>query len=89
MAQGNPLSFLHVSKPEIDLPESIDVYAPAVYEKGRENFQGMITEGLLRQDEKPCFYFYRQVDGEAFANRLGGRGELPGIPRRRDQENTS
>ena len=39
VAAGNPLSFLHVSKPEIDLPPATDVYAAEVYAKGRENFQ--------------------------------------------------
>jgi uncharacterized protein (DUF1015 family) len=63
MAHGNPLSFLHVSKPEIDLPESVDVYSSAVYEKGRENFKKLIDQGALRQDPKTCFYFYRQVMG--------------------------
>src|SRR6202030_4464196 len=48
MAAGNPLSFLHVSKPEIDLPPATDVYAPEVYVKGRDNFQKLIAEGALR-----------------------------------------
>ena len=49
MARGNDLSFLHVSKPEIDLPSSVDIYDPAVYAKGRENFWGYLKEidGLL------------------------------------------
>src|SRR5260370_10943310 len=63
IACGNPLSFLHVSKPEIDLPPSTDIYAPEVYAKGRENFQRLIAEGALRQDSKPGFYLYRQVMG--------------------------
>jgi uncharacterized protein (DUF1015 family) len=63
LAQNNPLSFLHVSKPEIDLPDSIDVHSPEVYEKGRVNFKRLMNEGVLRQDGKPCFYFYRQVMG--------------------------
>jgi uncharacterized protein (DUF1015 family) len=62
-AAGNPLSFLHVSKPEIDLPSATDVYAPEVYAKGRENFQRLIARGALRQDPQPCFYLYRQVMG--------------------------
>ena len=45
MAAGNPLSFLHVSKPEIDLPPGTDVYAPEVYAKGKENFQQLICAG--------------------------------------------
>jgi len=63
IAAGNPLSFLHVSKPEIDLPPAMDVYAPEVYAKGRENFQRVIAQGALRQDPQPCFYLYRQVMG--------------------------
>jgi uncharacterized protein (DUF1015 family) len=63
MAGGNPLSFLHVSKPEIDLPGGTDLYAPAVYAKGRENFQKLMAEGALRQDAQPCFYLYRQLMG--------------------------
>ena len=54
IAVGNPLSFLHVSKPEIDLPPETDPYDAAVYAKGRENFARLIAEGALRQDPKPC-----------------------------------
>ena len=63
VAAGNPLSFLHVSKPEIDLPPSTDVHAPEVYAKGQENFRRLIAQGALRQDPQPCFYLYRQIMG--------------------------
>ncbi len=63
MAVGNPLSFLHVSKPEIDLPPGTDLYSREVYEKGRENFQQLITGGALQQDAQECFYLYRQIMG--------------------------
>ncbi|HEV7926505.1 MAG TPA: DUF1015 family protein [Verrucomicrobiae bacterium] len=63
MASGNPLSFLHVSKPEIDLPENIDLYDASVYAKGSENFSRMIAEGALQKEKQPCFYFYRQIMG--------------------------
>ncbi len=63
IAAGNPLSFLHVSKPEIDLPPATDAYAPEVYARGRENFQRLIAQGVLRQDPQPQFYLYRQVMG--------------------------
>src|ERR1035438_2256923 len=63
LAAGNPLSFLHVSKPEIDLPPGTDLYSPEVYAKGKENFQKLISQGALKQDEKPCFYLYRQIMG--------------------------
>ena len=64
LAAGNPLSFLHVSKPEIDLPPAMDVHLPQVYAKGRENFQKLITSGALRQDSSPCYYLYRQIMGK-------------------------
>src|SRR3989442_10008136 len=63
IAKDNPLSFLHVSKPEIDLPAEIDVYDSRVYAKGKENFEQLIHEGALRQDAMPCFYLYRQIMG--------------------------
>src|SRR5688572_12745722 len=64
MAADNPLSFLHVSKPEIDLPPATDLYDASVYAKGRENFQKLIAEGALRQEAQPCFYLYRQIMGK-------------------------
>ncbi len=64
MAAGNPLSFLHVSKPEIDLAPGTDTYAPEVFAKGKENFQKLISQGALKQDDKPSFYLYRQVMGK-------------------------
>jgi len=64
MAAGNPLSFLHVSKPEIDLPPGTDLYSPPVYAKGKENFQKLVSQGALRQDGKPEFYLYRQIMGK-------------------------
>lgn len=63
MAAGNPLSFLHVSKPEIDLPPGTDVHSDEVYAKGAENFAKMIADGSLVQDAQPCFYLYRQIMG--------------------------
>lgn len=61
MVEGNPYSFLHVDRAEIDLDPSIDPYDPRVYEKAAENLQRMIREGIYRQDPKPCYYLYRQV----------------------------
>jgi len=63
LAKDNPLSFLHVSKPEIDLPNGTDLYSPPVYAKGKENFQRLISQGALAQDAKPALYLYRQVMG--------------------------
>lgn len=61
MAKGNPFSFLHVEKPEIDLSEEVDLYDARVYAKGRENLDNFIARGLLVQDSKPCFYIYAQT----------------------------
>ncbi len=63
VAVDNPLSFLHVSKPEIDLPPATDLDDPMVYAKGKENFSRLIAEGALRQDARPSFYLYRQIMG--------------------------
>ncbi|HZL13213.1 MAG TPA: DUF1015 domain-containing protein, partial [Verrucomicrobiae bacterium] len=63
MARGNPLSFLHVSKPEIDLPSGTDIYSPEVYAQGKENFQKLISQGALARDKQPNFYLYRQIMG--------------------------
>ena len=70
IAQGNPLSFLHVSKPEIDLPQGTDLHSPPVYAKGKENFERLIAQGALRQDPAPGFYLYRQVMGSHFQTGL-------------------
>jgi uncharacterized protein (DUF1015 family) len=64
IAKNNPLSFLHVSKPEINLPPGADIYAPEVYAKGAENFQKLISQGALKQDDMPNFYLYRQIMGK-------------------------
>jgi len=63
-AAGRPVSFLHISKPEIDLPVDTDPYSPAVYAKGAENLQRMIDDGVLMRDEAPRYYVYRLTMGE-------------------------
>jgi uncharacterized protein (DUF1015 family) len=63
-AAGRPWSFLHISKPEIDLPEDTDPHADAVYAKAAENLRHMIAEGVLVQDADPCYYVYRLRMGE-------------------------
>lgn len=56
--QGNLLSFLHVTKPEIDLPLGTDLYSNEVYEKAKNNLQKFIKEKVLFQESKPCYYIY-------------------------------
>ncbi|NND54824.1 MAG: DUF1015 domain-containing protein [Gammaproteobacteria bacterium] len=63
-AAGKPWSFLHISKPEIDLPEDTDPYAPEVYAKGAENLQAMIDAGVLIRDDEPRYYVYRLKMGD-------------------------
>ena len=62
MARGNPLSFLHVVKPEIDLDPGIDLYDDRVYAKGAENLKRLLQESFF-QDEEECFYLYQQKMG--------------------------
>ncbi|MBX3746361.1 MAG: DUF1015 domain-containing protein [Verrucomicrobiae bacterium] len=63
IADGNPLSFLRVSKPEIELPPGTDPYAPEVYARGRDNLRRLIDQGALVRDAQPSFYLYRQCVG--------------------------
>ncbi len=62
-AEGHPLSFLHVGKPEIDLDPSINLYDPRVYEKARENLQRLVNDGVLVPDPEPYLYVYAQSMG--------------------------
>lgn len=59
--KGNPYSFLHVDKAEIDLPEGTDLYDDSVYKKAKENLLRLENSGTLVQDKAPCFYIYRQI----------------------------
>ena len=60
-AQGNPNSFLHITKSEIDLPESIDIHSQAVYDKAKENLNAFISRKILFREDKPCYYIYRLI----------------------------
>ena len=68
MVEGNPYSFLHVDKAEIDLDPSIDLYDTRVYEKARDNLQKMIADGVFVREDAPCLYIYKQV--------MGGRSQI-------------
>ncbi len=61
MVEGNPYSFLHVDKAEIDLDPAVDLYDKIVYEKARDNLNEMIQKGVFLQDDAPCLYIYKQV----------------------------
>jgi uncharacterized protein (DUF1015 family) len=61
LAKGNPWSFLHVIKPEIDLSEDVAPYSSEIYATAANNLQRMIQEGILTQDESPSLYVYRQT----------------------------
>jgi uncharacterized protein (DUF1015 family) len=63
LAQGNPLSFLHVSRPEIDLPAGTDIYSDAVYRKAVENFETLIATCPLEKESEPSLYLYRLIMG--------------------------
>lgn len=59
--QGNPNSFLHITKSEIDLPENTDQYSPDVYEKAKENLNAFIKRDILFRENKDCYYIYQLV----------------------------
>ena len=61
MAAGNPYSFLHICRSEIDLPEQENPYDRSVYEKAKSNIAENLEKGIFIQDETPDFYIYRQV----------------------------
>lgn len=63
-AQGNPYSFLHISKAEIDLDDGVSCYDEKVYEKARDNFNVLLENGVLTYSDKPCFYVYQMIMGE-------------------------
>lgn len=60
-ANGNPYSFLHVTKAEIDLPENVDVHSQQVYEKAKDNLEQFIKQDTLIREGKPCYYIYELV----------------------------
>ena len=65
-AEGNPLSYLHITRSEIDLTDGTDVYSKQVYQKAKENLNRIIKEAPLKTDDKSSFYLYRLImDGRA------------------------
>ena len=60
-AANNPYSFLHVTKPEIDLPADLDIHSATVYRKAKENLRQFIDDGTLITEEKPCYYVYQLI----------------------------
>ena len=76
-AAGKPWSFLHISKPEIDLPVGTDPYAKEVYAKAAENLNKMLTEGVLARDAAPCYYAYRLIMGSHSQTGLVAAASVP------------
>lgn len=64
LAGENPFSFLHVSRPEIDLPQGIDIHSDTVYRKAVDNFQKLIADAPLEKEAEPSLYLYRLVMGD-------------------------
>ncbi len=72
MVKGNPYSFLHVDKAEIDLPEGTDLYSEQVYLKASENLKKLSENGICKQDDEPKIYIYRQImNGRAQTGLVG------------------
>jgi uncharacterized protein (DUF1015 family) len=64
LASGNPWSFLHVSRPEIDLPDGTPIYSDAVYAKAQTNFEKLRDECPLESEDEPALYLYRLIMGD-------------------------
>jgi uncharacterized protein (DUF1015 family) len=60
-AQGDPNSFLHITKSEIDLPDEIDIHSQEVYDKAKENLDAFISRNILFRENKPCYYIYQLI----------------------------
>lgn len=72
MVEGNPYSFLHIDKAEVDLDPSVDIHDERVYDKARENLEAMKEKGWLKKDEKESLYIYKQVmDGNGQIGLVG------------------
>jgi uncharacterized protein (DUF1015 family) len=72
-AQGNPYTFLHITKSEIDLPEELDHYSTEVYQKAKENLQAFIQRDVLFRENKACYYIYQLImDGRSQTGLVGG-----------------
>ncbi len=72
MAEGNPYSFLHICRSEIDLPDQENPYDAAVYEKAKKNIAEFLENGTFTEDEKPCLYIYREImDGRVQTGIVG------------------
>lgn len=72
MAEGNPYSFLHICRAEIDLPEQADPYDISVYEKARDNIKKYLEDGVFLKEEEPALYVYRQtMDGRVQTGIVG------------------
>ncbi len=70
--KGNPYSFLHVDRAEIDFPTGTDPYDDRVYRRARENLEHMAAKRWMVREEEPCFYVYRQImDGRAQTGLVG------------------
>ena len=73
LARDNPLSFLHVGRAEIDLPETVDAHDPRVYRQARRALDRLVADGALRRDERPALYLYREImAGRAQTGVVGG-----------------
>ena len=72
MADGNPYSFLHICRSEIDMPEQENPYDTCVYERAKANIAQNLEDGIFVQEEKPVLYLYKQVmDGRAQVGIVG------------------
>jgi uncharacterized protein (DUF1015 family) len=75
-ARDRPWSFLHISRPEVDLPPGTGAFAPEVYAKGADTLRRMLEAGVLRRDPAPCYYVYRLSKGDHHQTGLAAAASL-------------
>ncbi|MDD2302536.1 MAG: DUF1015 domain-containing protein, partial [Eubacteriales bacterium] len=72
LAEGNPYSFLRISRSEIELPKETDPYAPVVYERARDNLKRWLDQGILVREPGDCYMIYRQTSGKRIQTGIVG-----------------
>ena len=79
IAEGNPHSFLRVSRAELELDDAVDPYSPDVYQRGAENLRNLLHKGILSQEPQPLLAVYRQKWGAHEQTGLVALGLCRGI----------
>ncbi|MCP4151960.1 MAG: DUF1015 domain-containing protein [bacterium] len=64
LTKNNPFSFLRITKPEVDLPDGVNLYSDEVYDQAKKNLKQFLDDKILVQDKENCYYLYKQIWGD-------------------------